>query len=121
MYKDIAESETSCYRCQVTKGHYTGPHTHQVSFVANNPLDLLGTDLSKINPPKDGKEDVLILTDTFSKFSQAFVTSKQKALTITKLLLDRQIVLHLRASVLNALQQRSQFWEWNFGTPVFNV
>ena len=31
----------------------------------------------------------LVLTDTFSEYSQAFVTSNQKALTVAKLLVDK--------------------------------
>ena len=33
---------------------------------------------------RDGKENVLFLTDAFSKISQAFVTLNQKALTMDK-------------------------------------
>ena len=35
------------------------------------------------------KEDILVLTDAFSKFSQAFVTSSQKSLIIAKLLVEK--------------------------------
>ena len=37
MYKDIVEYVTTCQRCQVMKGHYTGLHIKQGSSVANNP------------------------------------------------------------------------------------
>ena len=36
------------------------------SHVANNPLDLLCIDFLKIDPSKDGKENVLVLTDAFT-------------------------------------------------------
>ena len=37
----------------------------------------------------DGKENVLALTDAFSKFSQAFVTPNQKALTMAKIIVEK--------------------------------
>ena len=61
------------------RGHYTGPHTQQGLLVANNPLDLLCIDFLKVDP----------LTDAFTKFSQAFVTNNQKALTIAKVLVEK--------------------------------
>ena len=45
-------------------------------------MDLLCIDFVKIDPLKNSKEDILVLTDTFSKFSQAFVTNNQKAITV---------------------------------------
>ena len=46
-------------------------------------------DFTKVDPSKDGKENILVLTDAFTKFSQAFVTPNQKAITIAKILVDR--------------------------------
>ena len=37
----------------------------------------------------DGKENILGLTDAFTKFSQAFITPNQKVLTIAKILVDK--------------------------------
>ena len=50
----------------------------QRSLVANNPVDLLCIDFMKINLLKDYKEDVLVLTDAFTRCSQDFVTNNQK-------------------------------------------
>ena len=65
-----------------------GPQTKQGSLVANNPLDLLCINFMKVDPSRDGKENILVLTDVFNKFSQAFITNNQKALTITKILIN---------------------------------
>ena len=46
-------------------------------------------DFTKVDPSKDSKENILVLIDTFTKFSQAFVTPNQKAITITKILVDK--------------------------------
>ena len=89
MSQDASDYVTNCECCCVSKGDYTGPHTQQGSLVANNPMDLLCMDFTKVDPSKDGKENVLVLTDAFSKFSQAVVTPNQKALTVAKVLVDK--------------------------------
>ena len=89
MYEDITEYVTNCHQCHVTKGHYTGPHTQKGSLVANSPLDLLCIDLLKVDQSKEGKENVLVLTDALPKFRQAFFSNNQKALTITKILVNK--------------------------------
>ena len=76
------------------KGHYTGPHTQWGSLVTNNPLDLLCIDFLKIDPSKDSKENMLVLADAFTKFSQTFVTNNQKALTIAKILGDKWFYIY---------------------------
>ena len=61
----------------------------QGSVIVNNPLDLLCTDFLKADPSRDGKENILVLTDAFTRFSQAFVTNNQKALTVAKIIVDK--------------------------------
>ena len=89
MNQDVTDYVTNCYWCHVANGHYTGPHTQQGSLVANNPLDLLCIDFLKVGPSKDDKENILVLTDAFTKFSQAFITNNQEVLTFTKILVDK--------------------------------
>ena len=52
-------------------------------------MDLMCMDFTKVDPLKDCKENILVLTDAFTKFSQVFVTPNQKAITIAKILLDK--------------------------------
>ena len=52
-------------------------------------MDLLCIDFTKVDPSKDSKENILVLTDTFTKFSQAFIAPNQKALTVAKILEDK--------------------------------
>ena len=94
MNHDGTEYVTNCHWCHVAKGHYTGLHTQQGSLVANNPLDLLCIDFLKVDPSRDGKENILLLTDAFTKFSQAFITNNQKALTIAKILVKKWFYMY---------------------------
>ena len=89
MNHDATEYVTNCHWCHIAKGHYTGLHTQQGLLVANNPLDLLCIDFLKVDPSRDGTEIILVLTDIFTKFSQAFITNNQKALTVTKILKEK--------------------------------
>ena len=52
-------------------------------------MDLLCINFIKLDSSKDGEEDVLVLTDAFSKYSQSFVTVNQKGISVTKLLMDK--------------------------------
>ena len=76
------------------KGEYADLKTKPGTRMAYNPMDLLCIDFTKIYPSKDGKENILILKDAFTKFSQGFVTPNQKALTIAKILVDKWFYMH---------------------------
>ena len=89
MFQDVTNYVKTCPRCQTAKGDYTDPKTKLGSIIANNPMDLLCIDFTKVDPSKSGKENILVLTDAFTKFSQAFITPNQKALTIAKILVDK--------------------------------
>ena len=86
-------SAPGCYKlgkqCQTAKGLYTDPNPSQGSIVANNPMDLLCIDFMKVDPSKDGKENVLVMTNAFSKFSVAVVMPNQEAKTVAKVLVDK--------------------------------
>ena len=52
MSQDASDYVGNCEHCCVSKGDYTGPHTQQGSLVANNPMDLLCIDFTKVDPLK---------------------------------------------------------------------
>ena len=89
MFTDTDCWLSQCERCLVSKGDYNEPKTLQGSSVAHQPLELPCIDFTKVDIAKGVKENVLVLMDAFSKYSQAFVTSNQKALTVAKLLVDK--------------------------------
>ena len=89
MFQDVTRYVKECPRCQIAKGDYTVPNTIPGVIIANNPMDLMCIDFTKVDPSKDSKENILVLTDAFTKFSQAFVTPNQKVITIAKILVDK--------------------------------
>ena len=94
MNHDVAKYITNCHQCHVAKGHYTGAHTQQGLLVANNPLDLLCIYFLNVDPSRDGKENILVLTDAFTKFSQAFIITNQKALTVAKISVEKNVYVY---------------------------
>ena len=52
-------------------------------------MDLLCIDFMKVDWNKDRKENVLVMTDAFSKFSVAVVMPNQQAKTVAKALVDK--------------------------------
>ena len=92
MFVDTDHWLAQCERCLISKGDYNEPKTVQGSLVANQPLELLCINFTKANIVKGGKENILVLTDAFSKYSQAFVTNNQKSLTVAKFLWKNVLV-----------------------------
>ena len=74
-----------CPQCQIAKEDNTEPNTITDVIIAHNPMNLMCVDFTKVDPSKDGKENILVLTNTFTKFGQAFVTPNQKVITIAKI------------------------------------
>ena len=79
MFRDTDHWLSQCERCLISKGDYTEPKTQQGSLTAQQPLELLCIDFTKADVAKGGKENILVLTDAFSKYSQAIVTNNQKS------------------------------------------
>ena len=89
LFQDVTNYVKTCPQCQTVKGDYTDPKTKLGTIIANNPMDLLCIDFTKVDPSKSSKENIVVLTDAFTKFSQALITPNQKALTIAKILVDK--------------------------------
>ena len=84
MHRDVRAYINACTRC--TLGQRPPAHTPSGHLLASRPLEVLAIDFTKLDRASDGREDVLILTDVFSKFSQAIPTRNQEAVTVAKVL-----------------------------------
>ena len=89
MTQDASSWVKQCRCCQVAKGDYNILKPKYGHLIAHNPLDLVCLDFTKVDPSKGGKENILVMTDAFTKFSVAVTTNNQQALTVAKALVER--------------------------------
>ena len=80
--------------CQTAKGPYIVQNPSQGSVVANNPMYLLCIDFMKVDHSKDGKENVIFMTDALSKLSVAVITPNQQVKTVPKALIDKWFITY---------------------------
>ena len=62
------------------------------SLIAHNPLEILAIDFTLLEKASDGRENVLVMTDIFTKYAQAIPTRDQKASTVAKILVKEWFV-----------------------------
>ena len=70
MYIDVASYLNSCPRCLRRKSQTD--QTPLLNIEVNQPLELIHLDYLKIDPSKGNVENVLIITDHFTRYAQAF-------------------------------------------------
>ncbi|XP_056609057.1 uncharacterized protein LOC130426352 [Triplophysa dalaica] len=87
MYEDVEAWVKKCQRCILTKMPQPKVRAPVKAFLASRPLEVIAVDFTVLEPASDGRENVLVVTDVFTKFTQAFPTKDQKADTTAKILL----------------------------------
>lgn len=86
MGEDIKQWCQQCKRCVVAK--HTQPQTRapMTHLLAARPNQILAIDFSFLEPSRDGREQVIVMTDVFTKFTQAIPTRDQRASTVAQVL-----------------------------------
>ncbi|KAL2099270.1 hypothetical protein ACEWY4_005750 [Coilia grayii] len=57
-------------------------------LLASRPNEILAIDFTLLEPSRNGLENVLVLTDVFSKYTQAIPTRDQRASTVAQVLIN---------------------------------
>ena len=78
----------NCERCTVSKAPTPAVRPSMGKLVAERPLDILAIDFTLLEKATDGRENVLVMTDVFSKFAQAVPCRDQKASTVARILVQ---------------------------------
>ena len=90
MQRDVASHINSCPRCIRRKSQPDTATLHNIE--ATQPLELIHLDYLQIEPSKGNIENVLIVTDHFTRYAQANPSKILTALATAKLLWNNFIV-----------------------------
>ncbi|KAJ7986493.1 hypothetical protein DPEC_G00340450 [Dallia pectoralis] len=85
---DVEQYIKNCGECVTRKTpcHRVAP-LHHIS--SNGPMDLVCIDFLSMEPDSAGICNVLVVTDHFTRYAQAFPSRNQKAQTVAKILVDK--------------------------------
>ena len=91
MVTDIAGYCGKCKPCTLAKAGKKLQSTMN-SLTASKSLAILAIDFTVLEKSSSGTENVLVLTNVFTKFTQAIPTKDQKATTVAWVLVKEWIV-----------------------------
>ncbi len=87
---DIEQYIMTCGSCitRKTLAQKSAPLSH---ITSNGPLDLVCIDFLSLEPDTKGIANVLVITDHFTRYAQAFPTKDQRAVTVAKVLVENSL------------------------------
>lgn len=92
MYADVVDKVEKCERCVRSKTRDI-PKTGLVSIHTTRPLELVCIDFLTLEKSKGGYENILVITDHFTRYAMAVPTRNQLASTTAKVLYE-QFICH---------------------------
>ena len=84
LYKDAIEHLDSCRKCKLRKSRV--PRAELMPIQASRPMELVHLDYLCLEPCKGQVENVLVITDHFTRYAQAFPTKSQTDKVTAKVL-----------------------------------
>ena len=90
MAAQAKEHISKCCPCLAFKAKQ--PNAPLENIMATHPLELVHLDFLCLEPGKGLKENILVVTDHFTRYAQVYVTRTQTAQTTTRTLWDKFIV-----------------------------
>uniref|UniRef100_A0A3B1IG97 Gypsy retrotransposon integrase-like protein 1 n=1 Tax=Astyanax mexicanus TaxID=7994 RepID=A0A3B1IG97_ASTMX len=88
MAKHVERWCQQCRRCVLSKAVQPKIRAFQGTLQATRPHEILAIDFTLLEPASDGRENVLVLTDVFTKYTQAIPTRDQRASTVAQVLVQ---------------------------------
>lgn len=86
MSAEISRWCLECERCQVAKNTRPGTRSFMGHLLASRPNEIVAIDFTIMEPSRTGLENVLVITDVFSKYTLAIPTRDQRASTVAQVL-----------------------------------
>ncbi|XP_076847994.1 uncharacterized protein LOC143493459 [Brachyhypopomus gauderio] len=87
MSAEVRQWCEECPRCQVAKETAPPAATYMGHLLASRPNETVAIDFTVLEPTTGGVENVLVITDVFSKYSIAVPTRDQRAPTVAQVLI----------------------------------
>ncbi|XP_062844567.1 retrovirus-related Pol polyprotein from transposon 412 [Trichomycterus rosablanca] len=87
MFAEVRQWCEECPRCQVAKETAPPASTFMGHLLASRPNETVAVDFTVLEPTTGGVENVLVITDVFSKYSIAVPTRDQRAPTVAQVLI----------------------------------
>ena len=91
--KDVEDKIKNCGRC-IRRKTPVKPNAELVNITSTQPMELICIDFLSLERSKGGVENVLVITDHFTRYAQAFPTRNQLAKTTAKILFENFIVYY---------------------------
>ena len=89
LYRDVVEHISNCRNCLKRKG--STPKEELCPISASKPLELVHIDYLTLEPSKGNIENVLVITDHFTRYAQAYSSKTQTAQATAKILWENFI------------------------------
>ncbi len=86
MAAEVAQWCRDCERCQVAKDTQPAARSHMGHMLASRPNEILAIDFTVLEASRTGIENVLVMTDVFTKYTLAVPTRDQRAETVARVL-----------------------------------
>ncbi len=86
LLSDVERWCQECERCQVAKDSHPLAQSFMGHLLASRPNEILAIDFTVLEPSRSGVENVLVMTDVFSKYTLAVPTGDQRAETVAQTL-----------------------------------
>lgn len=86
MTEEVQRWCAECQRCQLAKDSRPPAATYMGHLLASRPNEVIVVDFTTLEPTYRGVENVLVITDVFSKYSVAVPTLDQRASTVAQVL-----------------------------------
>ncbi len=88
---EVEQYIKNCGRC-ITRKALPQRAAPLKQITSQGPLDLVCIDFLSLEPDSQGYANILVVTDHFTRYAQAFPAKDQKAVTVAKILCERYFV-----------------------------
>ncbi len=88
MSSEITRWCQHCERCQHAKGLPSAHSSFMGHLLASRPNEVLAIDFTVLEPSRSGIENIMVMTDVFSKYTWGVATRDQRAETVAQVLVS---------------------------------